>query len=109
MLRFFFYSGETITSTYEYSGIETVFLLDKTRYNTDELFEMKKINSFMMLQNQGKGTGGMDRWDPVRDYIVENDIKTDIYGKWDDELKEAYPDWFKGEKRIEEAIKEGKE
>ena len=92
---------KTITSTYEYSGIETVFLLDKTRYNTDELFEMKKTNSFMMLQNQGKGTGGMDRWDPVRDYIVENDIKTDIYGKWDDELKEKYPDWFKGEKRIE--------
>ena len=44
-----------------------------------------------MLQNQGKGTGGMDRWDPVKDYIVENDIKTDIYGKWDDELKEKYP------------------
>jgi len=92
---------KTITSTYEYSGIETVFLLDKTRYNTDELFEMKKTNSFMMLQNQGKGTGGMDRWDPVRDYIVKNDIKTDIYGKWDDELKEEYPQWFKGEKRIE--------
>jgi len=92
---------KTITSTYEYSGIETVFLLDKTRYNTDELFEMKKTDSFMMLQNQGKGTGGMDRWDPVRNYIVENDIKTDVYGKWDDELKEKYPDWFKGEKRIE--------
>ena len=42
----------------------------------------------MMLQNQGKGSGGMDRWDPVRDYIVENGIETDIYGKWDDELKE---------------------
>lgn len=92
---------KTITSTYEYSGIETVFLLDKTRYNTDELFAMKKTNSFMMLQNQGKGTGGMDRWNPVRDYIVENDIKTDVYGKWDDELKEKYPDWFKGECRIE--------
>ena len=92
---------KTITSTYEYSGIETVFLLDKTRYNTDELFEMKKTDSFMMLQNQGKGTGGMDRWDPVKDYIVKNDIETDIYGKWDDELKEKYPDWFKGEKRIE--------
>jgi hypothetical protein len=92
---------KTITSTYEYSGIETVFLLDKKRYDTDELFEMKKTDSFMMLQNQGKGTGGMDRWDPVRDYIVENDIKTDVYGKWDDELKEKYPDWFKGEKRIE--------
>ena len=92
---------KTITSTYEYSGIETVFLLDKTRYNTDELFEMKKTDSFLMLQNQGKGTGGMDRWDPVKDYIVENGIKTDIYGKWDEELKEKYPDWFKGEKRIE--------
>ena len=92
---------KTITSTYEYSGIETVFLLDKKRYDTDELFEMKKTDSFMMLQNQGKGTGGMDRWDPVRDYIVENGIKTDVYGKWDDELKEKYPDWFKGEKRIE--------
>ena len=92
---------KTITSTYEYSGIETVFLLDKTRYNTDELFEMKKTNSFLMLQNQGKGTGGMDRWDPVRDYIVKNDIKTDIYGKWDEELKKEYPQWFKGEKRIE--------
>jgi hypothetical protein len=92
---------KTITSTYEYSGIETVFLLDKKRYDTDELFEMKKTNSFMMLQNQGKGTGGMDRWNPVRDYIVENGVKTDIYGKWDDELKEKYPNWFKGEKRIE--------
>ena len=92
---------KTITSTYEYSGIETVFLLDKKRYNTDELFEMKKTNSFMMLQNQGKGTGGMDRWDPVRDYIVKNDVKTDIYGKWDEELKKEYPQWFKGEKRIE--------
>ena len=90
-----------ITSTYEYSGIETVFLLDKNRYNTDELFGMKKNNSFLMLQNQGKGSGGMDRWDPVKDYIVKNDIKTDIYGKWDDELKEEYPQWFKGEKRIE--------
>ena len=92
---------DTIESTYEYSGIETVFLLDKKKYNTDELFKMKKTNSFMMLQNQGKGSGGMDRWDPVRDYIVENDIKTDIYGKWDDEIKEKYPKWFKGEKRIE--------
>ena len=92
---------DTIESTYEYSGIETVFLLDKKRYNTDELFEMKKTNSFMMLQNQGKGSGGMDRWDPVRDYIVKNDIETDIYGKWDDNLKEEYPKWFKGEKRIE--------
>ena len=71
----------------EYSGIETVFLLDKKRYNTDELFEMKKTNSFMMLQNQGKGSGGMDRWEPVKDYIVKNDIDTDIYGKWDDNLK----------------------
>jgi hypothetical protein len=92
---------DTIESTYEYSGIETVFLLDKKRYDTDELFEMKKTNSFMMLQNQGKGSGGMDRWDPVRDYIVKNDIKTDIYGKWDDDLKKEYPKWFKGEKRIE--------
>jgi len=92
---------KTITSTYEYSGIETVFLLDKTRYNTDELFEMKKTNSFLMLQNQGKGTGGMDRWDPVKDYIVKNGIETDIYGKWDEELKTEYPTWFKGEKRIE--------
>jgi len=78
---------DTIESTYEYSGIETVFLLDKKRYDTNELFEMKKTNSFMMLQNQGKGSGGMDRWDPVRDYIVKNDIDTDIYGKWDDDLK----------------------
>jgi hypothetical protein len=92
---------KTITSTYEYSGIETVFLLDKTRYNTDELFEMKNTNSFLMLQNQGKGTGGMDRWDPVKDYIVKNGIETDIYGKWDEELKTEYPTWFKGEKRIE--------
>ena len=92
---------DTIESTYEYSGIETVFLLDKKRYDTDELFEMKKTNSFMMLQNQGKGSGGMDRWDPVRDYIVKNDIETDIYGKWDDDLKKEYPNWFKGEKRIE--------
>ena len=92
---------DTIESTYEYSGIETVFLLDKKRYDTDELFEMKKTNSFMMLQNQGKGSGGMDRWDPVRDYIVKNDIDTDIYGKWDDDLKKEYPQWFKGEKRIE--------
>ena len=92
---------KTITSTYEYSGIETVFLLDKTRYNTDELFEMKKTNSFLMLQNQGRGTGGMDRWDPVKDYIVKNGIETDIYGKWDEELKTEYPTWFKGEKRIE--------
>ena len=92
---------DTIESTYEYSGIETVFLLDKKRYDTNELFEMKKTNSFMMLQNQGKGSGGMDRWDPVRDYIVKNDIETDIYGKWDDDLKKEYPKWFKGEKRIE--------
>ena len=90
-----------ITSTYEYSGIETVFLLDKKRYNTDELFEMKKTNSFMMLQNQGKGSGGMDRWDPVKEYIVDQNIETDIYGKWDDEIKENYPKWFKGETRIE--------
>ncbi len=92
---------DTIESTYEYSGIETVFLLDKKRYDTDELFAMKKTNSFMMLQNQGKGSGGMDRWDPVRDYIVKNNIETDIYGKWDDDLKKEYPKWFKGEKRIE--------
>jgi hypothetical protein len=90
-----------IHSTFEYSGIETVFLLDKKRYNVDELFSMKTEDSFLMLQNQGKGTGGMDRWDPVREYIVENDIKTDIYGKWDEELVEKYPEWFKGETRIE--------
>lgn len=92
---------EKIKCTYEYSGIETVFLLDKERYDVDELFEMKKTNSFMMLQNQGKGSGGMDRWDPVKEYIVDQDIDTDIYGKWDDEIKKEYPKWFKGEKRIE--------
>jgi len=92
----------TIKSKFEYSGIETVFLLDKKRYDIDELFEKKTEYSFVMLQNQGKGSGGgMDRWDPVRDYIVENDIKTDIYGKWDTEIKEKYPEWFKGERRIE--------
>lgn len=90
-----------ITSTFEYSGIETVFLLDKKRYDLDELFAKKQTNSFLMLQNQGKGTGGMDRWDPVKSYIVDNEIETDIYGKWDDEIKEKYPDWFKGESRIE--------
>lgn len=89
-------------STFEYSGIETVFLLDKTRYNTDKLFEGKEKGTFLMLQNQGKGSGGgMDRWDPVKEYIVDQDIKTDIYGKWDDEIKEQYPQWFKGERRIE--------
>lgn len=90
-----------ITSTFEYSGIETVFLLDKKRYDIDELFEMKKTNSFMMLQNQGKGSGGMDRFPPVKEYIVDQNIETDIYGKWDDEIKEQYPKWFKGETRIE--------
>lgn len=90
-----------IHSTFEYSGIETVFLLDKKRYNVDKLFGMKKTNSFMMLQNQGKGSGGMDRWDPVKQYIVENGVNTDIYGKWDDELVEKYPNYFKGEMRIE--------
>jgi hypothetical protein len=90
-----------IHSTFEYSGIETVFLLDKKRYDVDKLFSMKKTNSFMMLQNQGKGSGGMDRWDPVKQYIVENGVDTDIYGKWDDELVEKYPNYFKGEMRIE--------
>jgi hypothetical protein len=90
-----------IHSTFEYSGIETVFLLDKKRYDVDKLFSMKKTNSFMMLQNQGKGSGGMDRWDPVKQYIVENGVDTDIYGKWDDELVEKYPNYFKGEIRIE--------
>lgn len=92
---------EKIHSTFEYSGIETVFLLDKKRYNVDKLFGMKKTNSFMMLQNQGKGSGGMDRWDPVKQYIVENGVNTDIYGKWDDALVEKYPNYFKGEMRIE--------
>lgn len=90
-----------IHSTFEYSGIETVFLLDKKRYDIDKLFGMKQTNSFMMLQNQGKGSGGMDRWDPVKQYIVENGVDTDIYGKWDDELVEKYPNYFKGEMRIE--------
>lgn len=92
---------ETIKSTFEYSGIETVFLLDKKRYDVDEMFNRKKEYSFLMLQNQGKGSGGMDRWGPVRDYIVENNIETDIYGKWDSDIKEKYPNWFKGERRIE--------
>jgi hypothetical protein len=88
-------------STFEYSGIETVFLLDKIRYDIDDLFNMKKTDSFMMLQNQGKGTGGMDRWPPVKSYIIDNDIKTDIYGKWDDDLIKNNPEFFKGEMRIE--------
>ena len=95
-----------IHSTFEYSGIETVFLLDKKRYNIDDLFNMKKTNSFMMLQNQGKGSGGMDRWDPVRKYIVENEVETDIYGKWDEELVTQYPNYFKGEMRIESLSEE---
>jgi hypothetical protein len=90
-----------IHSTFEYSGIETVFLLDKKRYNIDKLFSMKTTDSFIMLQNQGKGSGGMDRWEPVKQYIVENGVTTDIYGKWDDELVEKYPNYFKGEMRIE--------
>ena len=95
-----------IHSTFEYSGIETVFLLDKKRYDIDELFNMKKTNSFMMLQNQGKGSGGMDRWDPVREYIVKTGVQTDIYGKWDEELVQQYPNYFKGEMRIESLTKE---
>jgi hypothetical protein len=95
-----------IHSTFEYSGIETVFLLDKKRYDVDKLFNMKKTNSFMMLQNQGKGSGGMDRWEPVKQYIVENGVQTDIYGKWDDELVEKHPNYFKGEMRIESLSEE---
>lgn len=92
----------TINSVFEYSGIETVFLLDKKRYDIDDLFSKKNKKSFLMLQNQGKGSGGgMDRWEPVKDYIVENGIETDIYGKWDADIKEKYPKWFKGESRIE--------
>ena len=90
----------TIKCTYEYSGIETVFLLDKERYNVDELFKMK-TDSFLMLQNQGKGAGGLDRWPAVKEYIVDQEIETDIYGKWDEEIKNEHPKWFKGERRIE--------
>lgn len=89
-------------SKFVYSGIETVFLLDKKRYDVDYLFKMKVDNSFIMLQNQGKGSGGgMDRWEPVKEYIVDNGILCDIYGKWDPEIAEKYKDWFKGEVRIE--------
>jgi len=69
-----------IHSTFEYSGIETVFLLDKKRYNIDELF--------------------------VREYIVKTGVQTDIYGKWDEELVQQYPNYFKGEMRIESLTKE---
>jgi hypothetical protein len=59
-----------------------------------------------MLQNQGKGSGGMDRWDPVKKYIVENGVETDIYGKWDEELVTQHPNYFKGEMRIESLSEE---
>ena len=60
----------------------------------------------MMLQNQGKGAGGMDRWNPVKEFIVDQNIKCDIYGKWDQEIKDEFPEWFKGETRIEKKTDE---
>lgn len=99
-------SVQRFKSKFEYSGIETVFLLNKDKYDTDELFKMKKTNRFMMIQNQGLGSGGMDRWEPVRQFIIDNQIETEIYGQWNNDLVQKYPDYFKGEMRIENLEKE---
>ncbi len=97
----------SINVIYEYSGIETVFLLDKKPFDTEWLIEQKENSKLLLTQNQGKGSGGgIDRWDAIYEYIVNNDIEADIYGQWDDDLLEKYPMWLKGPKRIESLEKE---
>jgi hypothetical protein len=83
---------------YVYAGLEKMFLndeiyekIDFTNPDNIKVGEKtyKKKNKFIMTVN-----GGGNRLKFMEKWIFENEPKQIIYGKWDDESKEKYPENF---------------
>jgi hypothetical protein len=50
----------------------------------------KNREGFNIVLNQGVSTGALDRFIPVKEYILDNNIDCNIYGKWKKEIIEEY-------------------
>lgn len=89
-----------VTLNYEYSAIETVFMLDekKTDFRT-----VKKDNLFIMGLN-----GGGNRQQIIKEWLLDRkgDCDIKIYGKWEDDFTAQYPGVFenKGIKEVEDVF-----
>ncbi len=73
---------------YEYSGIETVFLLNEKKI---DFRKVKKDNLFVMGLN-----GGGDRGTILEEWLLKTNRGSDIkiYGNWDDAMTSKYPGAF---------------
>lgn len=73
---------------YEYSGIETVFLLNEKKI---DFRKVKKDNLFVMGLN-----GGGDRGAIIEEWLLKTEQGRDvkIYGKWDEDMTSKYPGVF---------------
>ena len=102
------YKSTKVKYSTVYSGIETLFLCGKKKFdinNLDEAFKEKK-NVLRIVLNQGLGSGGDDRYPILMKYIgkwgSDKCIKNvEIYGKWNDDIMEKDPR-FKGIKTFDE-------
>jgi hypothetical protein len=67
-----------------YSGIETVFFLDKEKKDITTYNKTKKM---MIVLNEG-GNGGLKRGPMLKEYVLDYFPDIEIYGKWDDKWYE---------------------
>lgn len=96
----------------EYSRVETIFLIGKTRgeqivltsptldsffEETDERPDGEKNINFMVVCNEGKPS----RYPQLKKYILDNVDNVEIYGKWDERTIGNDPR-FKGPKKFNE-------
>lgn len=83
-----------------YSGIENMFLIDKKRPDHDTYVNSNRTHKMNIVLNQG-GNGGLDRYEPLRQYVLDNFDDVTIYGKWNDDIYGS-DSRFAGPKRVEE-------
>ncbi len=82
---------------YIYSKLETVFLIGKQKPKR----VIDNRNDFNLILNQGLGTHGLDRFPIIKEYIIDNKIKCNIFGKWNEDIVNEYEKYFKGQIWIE--------
>lgn len=88
-----------------YSGLETVFLIGRERPKP----VTKDRRGIILTMNQGISTGGIDRWEILKEWLGKGQYFGDgealpltIYGKWNEELLRKYPYVFKGAAWLDE-------
>lgn len=73
--------------SYKYSRIETLFLLGEKK---KKLSSINKTNSFRMFLH-----GDKERFKIIKNWFIDTNTKINIFGKWDEEILEKYPEYFR--------------